>query len=94
MSTSFAQRVLIPDSVMFRELEGESVILDLDSESYFGLDQIGTRMWQVVTEADSIQAAFDVLLEEYEVEAHTLRADLSELLDTLVARGLIEVSDG
>lgn len=79
---------------MFRELEGESVILDLDSESYFGLDQIGTRMWQAVTAADSIEAAFDVLLEEYEVEADTLRTDLSELLDTLLARGLIEVSDG
>lgn len=94
MSTSFAQRVLIPDSVMFRELEGESVILDLDSDSYFGLDQIGTKMWQALTEADSIQAAYDVLLEEYEVEADTLRADLSELLDTLLARGLIEVANG
>lgn len=94
MSTSFAQRVSIPDSVMFRELEGESVILDLDSDSYFGLDQIGTKMWQAVTEADSIQVAYDVLLEEYEVEADTLRADLSELLDTLLARGLIEVANG
>ena len=79
---------------MFRELEGESVILDLDSESYFGLDQIGTRMWQAVTEEDSIQAAFDVLLGEYDVKADTLRTDLSELLDTLLARGLIEVADG
>lgn len=94
MSTSFAQRVSIPDSVMFRELEGESVILDLGSDSYFGLDQIGTKMWQALTEADSIQAAYDVLLEEYEVEADTLRADLSELLDTLLARGLIKVASG
>ena len=94
MSASFARRVSIPDNVMFRELEGESVILDLDSESYFGLDQIGTRMWQAVTEADSIEAAYDALLEEYAVEAETLRADLSELLDTLLARGLIEVADG
>lgn len=94
MSTSFARRVSIPDNVMFRELEGESVILDLNSESYFGLDLVGTRMWQAVTEADSIQAAFDILVEEYDVEADTLRADLSELLDTLLARGLIEVADG
>ena len=94
MSTSFAQRVSIPDSVMFRELEGESVILDLDSESYFGLDQIGTRMWQLVTEADSIEAAFDILQEEYEVETDRLRADLTELLEVLLARGLIELADG
>ena len=79
---------------MFRELEGESVILDLNSESYFGLDQVGTRMWQAVTESDSIEAAFDRLLGEYEVEADTLRADLGDLVDDLAARGLIEVSDG
>ena len=94
MTTSFARRVSIPEGVMFRELEGESVILALDSESYFGLDQIGTRMWHVVTEADSIQAAFERLLEEYEVETDTLRADLSELLEALLARGLIEIADG
>ena len=94
MSTSFTQRLSVPDNVLFRELEGESVILDLDSEQYFGLDEVGTRMWQAVTEADSIQAAHDALLDEYEVEADTLRTDLSELLDTLLARGLIEVADG
>ena len=93
MLTSFTQCVSISSSVMFRELEGESVILGLDSESYFGLDEVGTRMWRVVTEADSIQAAFDVLLGEYDVDSDTLRADLAELLETLLARGLIEVSD-
>lgn len=93
MSLSFAQRVSVPDNVMFRELEGESVILNLDSESYFGLDEVGTRMWQAVTEADSIQAAFDTLAEEYEVDAATLREDLSELLGTLLDRGLVEIAD-
>ena len=93
MSLSFAQRVLVPDNVMFRELEGESVILNLDAESYFGLDEVGTRMWQAVTEADSIQAAFDTLAEEYEVDPDTLRDDLGELLGTLLDRGLVEVAD-
>lgn len=93
MSLSFAQRVSVPDNVMFRELEGESVILNLDSESYFGLDEVGTRMWQAVNEADSIQAAFDTLAEEYEVDAATLREDLSELLGTLLDRGLVEIAD-
>jgi len=92
MSLSFSQRVAVPDNVMFRELEGESVILDLDSESYFGLDEVGTRMWLAVTGAASIQEAFDELAREYEVEPDTLRADLGELLATLVDRGLLEVA--
>ena len=94
MAMSFAQRVSIPDNVMLRELEGESVILDLDSESYFGLDEVGTRMWQLVTESPSIQVAFEALAEEYEVEPETLREDLSGLIGTLLDRGLIEVADG
>jgi hypothetical protein len=94
MSPPFSQRVSVPDNVMFRELEGESVILDLDSESYFGLDQVGTRMWVAVTEAACIQDALATLQAEYEVEADTLRADLDELLTTLIDRGLLEVADG
>ena len=91
MSTSFEQRVSVPPGVMFRELEGESVILDLDSESYFGLDPVGTRMWQLLTESASIQDAYDVLVGEYDVAAETLRDDLVELLETLRGRGLIEI---
>lgn len=94
MSTSFDQRVSVPDNVMIRELEGESVILDLDSESYFGLDRVGTRMWQLVTESPSIQSAYEVLIDEYDVEPDTLRDDLVELLETLRERGLIEIHGG
>ena len=93
MPTSFEQHVSVPSNVMFRELEGESVILDLDSESYFGLDPVGTRMWQLVTEANSIQSAYDALVTEYDVAPETLREDLLELLDTLQGRGLIEIGE-
>ena len=94
MPVSFDQRLTVPDNVMFRELEGESVILDLDSESYFGLDEVGTRMWMRVTEAASVEAAFGELAREYDVAVETLRADLDELLGTLLERGLLEVVDG
>lgn len=93
MPLSFAQRLSVPDNVMFRELEGESVILDLDAESYFGLDAVGTRMWLLVTRADSIEAAFDQLEREYEVDPETLRADLGELLGNLMERGLLQAAD-
>ncbi len=94
MSISFTQRVSIPDNVLFRELEGESVILDLDSEQYFGLDEVGTRIWQLITEADSIGATIDELVAEYDVEAEVLREDLSELIDTLVDKGLLSIAPG
>jgi len=94
MLVSFAQRVSVPADVLFRELEGESVILHLESESYFGLDHVGTRMWQLLTESESIQTAYEALLEEYEVEPERLRADLTTLLETLSDRGLVDIRGG
>ncbi len=86
-------RVTIPDGVLVRELEGESVLLNLDSESYFGLDGVGTRMWAALTATASIEAAYDKLLDEYAVEPEHLRADLATFIQKLVEAGLIEVSD-
>lgn len=94
MSTSFAQRVSIPDHVMYRELEGEAVVLNLDSERYFGLDEVGTRFWVLVNDSDSIQSAYEALREEFDVAEDELREDLDALIETLLERGLIEVSSG
>ena len=63
----FSLRVSIPDMVLFRELDGESVLLNLKTESYLGLDDVGTRMWTVLTAEPSVQAAYEVLLSEYDV---------------------------
>ena len=87
-------RISIPDGVMVRELEGESVLLNLDSESYFGLDDIGTRMWGALTDADSIETAYETLLAEFEVEPEQLRTDLCSFIDKLLEVGLIDVTEG
>lgn len=94
MSVPFEQRVVVPDHVMFRELDGEAVILDLESECYFGLDEVGTRMWLTLTASASIAAAFEQLVGEYDVDPGRLRADLDELVATLLDRGLVEAGDG
>ena len=93
MTLSFTMRVSVPSDVLMRELlDSESVILNLESERYFGLDEVGTRMWTVLTTSESIQATFEVLLAEYDVDAELLRQDLYELIEKLVEHGLVEVS--
>ncbi len=86
-------RITTPDGVLIREIGGESVLLNLNTESYFGLDEMGTRMWAVLTAATSIEAAYEILLDEFEVEAEELRADLSSFIRTLQEAGLVAVSD-
>jgi hypothetical protein len=67
------------------------VLLNLETEQYFGLDETGTRMWQLVTTSPSIDAAYQELLAEFDVEPELLRENFVELLSRLVDSGLLEV---
>ena len=82
----------VSDGVVFRELDGEAVLLNLDSGMYFGLDRVGTRVWQVLEQHGRLDAVVERLLEEYDVEPERLRADVAQLLATLVEKGLVVVS--
>ena len=93
MTVALSDRLRVPQGVLVSGLQQESVLLNLDSERYFGLDDVGTRMFSVLSLSDSIEAAWQVLLEEYEVEPDVLKADLLSLADSLIQQGLLEVSD-
>ena len=80
----------VPDDVLFQEVSGETVLLDLDSEQYFGLDEVGTRIWALLNEGQGVAAIVETLLTEYEVEREQLEADVRELLAALLDAGLIE----
>ena len=88
---SFMDRANVPSHVLVRFLDRESVFLNLDTERYYGLDETGTRMWQLVTAAPNIDTAFQDLLAEFDVEPELLRMNLAELVSRLVDNGLIEV---
>ena len=92
MQISFSDRVRITDDVLISRLQEESVILNLDSERYFGLDDVGTRILSVLTASDSIAAAYESLLGEYDVDGHVLRQDLLALIESLLQQGIIEVA--
>ena len=82
------QKITISNEALSQEVNGETVILDLQSESYFGLDEVGTRIWQLLQEEKDLQKVFDALLQEYDVEAEQLEQDLIELVDKLIEAGL------
>ena len=88
---SFEDRASVPSQVLVRFLEGESVLLNLKTERYFGLDNTGTRIWKAVTVAPDIKTAYEELLREYDVDPGGLRSDLAELLGQLLENGLLEV---
>lgn len=91
MGISLSSRVGIPENVLFRQLEDESVLLHLNKEMYYGLDDVGTRMWIVLAESESIREAFDVLTAEYDIEPDALEKDLIGLIEHLLNKGLLEI---
>jgi len=87
----FTCRVTVAPDVLFRLVGEEAVLLNLETELYLGLDAVGTRMWTVLTESPSIQAAYDVLREEYDVDPERLIADVAGFLGKLEDEQLVEI---
>ena len=88
------QTITLSPQVISQEVGGETVILDLDSECYFGLDSVGTRIWQLIQEHGDLHRIYTTLLEEYEVGEEQLLGDLEILLNDASSRGLITLREG
>ncbi|BBD59608.1 hypothetical protein NIES2109_23960 [Nostoc sp. HK-01] len=75
------------------ELQGEVVILDIKSGAYYGLNQVGASIWNFIQSPKTIKEIQDAILAEYEVEAEVCKLDISDLLEDLAAKGLIEIKN-
>ncbi len=94
MSIDYSMKVSVPKHVLVRVFENESVILNLNTEAYHGLDDVGTGIWKAIIQAASIQEAFETLLSEYDIEPAQLRQDLDDFLEKLHQRGMVEFVAG
>ena len=89
---NLSDKVSIPTQVMARTVGDETVILDLASGTYYGLDPVGARMWQLMTDGQTLAAICDTLLDEYEVTRETLEGDILRLTEELRAKGLVSLA--
>ena len=69
-------RITIPESVLFRDLDGEAVLLETVTGRYYGLNEVGTRMWSLLQVHDEIEAVCRALVSEYDAPEELLREDL------------------
>lgn len=84
-------KVTVAAAVVAAELDGRIVLLDMRDEVYFTLDEVASRMWQLLNEEPDIGRIIDVLLKEYDVEEDTLRRDFEALVTRLEAARLVVV---
>jgi Coenzyme PQQ synthesis protein D (PqqD) len=90
MSVSSSERVNAAPDVLFRLVGDEGVLLNLRTQQYLGLNPVGTRVWTVLEHGETIQAAYDTVLREYDVEPVQLRLDLDRFIGQLVEHELVE----
>ena len=89
MTASIDQRVHVGEDVMFRELDGEAVLLNLESGRYYGLDPVGSRIWQFVQETPLLRSVWQSMQDEFDAPADTLHKDLLAFIDELSGEGLV-----
>ena len=85
----FTKLAPAPD-VLIQTVVGESVLLDLRSQKYFGLNEVGTRAWRLLEETGDASAVRARLAQEFDVAADQLERDLEALFERLLKAGLVE----
>jgi hypothetical protein len=88
---SLSLQVKPSEDVVWRDLQGESVLLDLKSGVYFGLDPVGTRIWTLLQVQSDLQTVLEELLREYEVTEEICGRDLLNLVGLLAEKGLVQM---
>jgi len=91
MDLALTDSIAIPEDVVFRELDEEAVLLNLKTGIYFGLNPVGTRIWQLISEQRSLARVLDEMQREYSIDRQILEKDLLDLATELCANGLGEV---
>jgi hypothetical protein len=76
------------------DVGGEAAILSMQNGIYYGLDPIGARVWNLIQQPQSVADLREAILSEYDVEPERCERDLLDLLQALLAEGLIELSEG
>ncbi len=90
---SMSSTVKLSDKILFREMQGEAVLLNIETGIYFGLDASGTATWNLMQKQKNIGKILNLLLLEYEIDPKTCREDLLKFISNLEKNGLIEVHE-
>ena len=82
---------VVPDHVS-ADLNGETVVLKLDGDTYYALEGVGSRIWELIKEPKRVAAVRDRIVAEYHVDGDTCERDVLRFLQNLASESLIEVA--
>jgi hypothetical protein len=85
------RRLRVPAHVACRVVDGAAVLFNAETGQYFALDDVGTRVWSLLTALVDVPSVYDTLLSDYQVAPDVLRRDLDALIESLRSRGLVQI---
>ena len=80
-------------SLVIQEIDGDVVILNLDSGEYYGLAEVGVEIWKRIEQPQNVQSLIDSLIADFEGDAEVIQADVLEFLNNMQEEGIIEQAD-
>jgi len=84
-------RVVRDKEIIFQDIQDELIILNIKDENYLGLDNVGTRFWNILLNSSTTKDAYDKIMQEYDVEPNTLRTDLNSFISELIENKLVKI---
>jgi coenzyme PQQ synthesis protein D (PqqD) len=85
-------QIIVPEHVVHRAFPAETVLLNLNTGKYHGLNPTAGRMFEVLNEVPSVRDCAARLAEEFEVPLEMVERDLTEFCSGLLERGLLEIA--
>lgn len=85
--------VVFPDHILGQEVDGELVLLDTKGGGYYGLNEVGSKIWSLLREGKSLADVLASLLNEYDVSEEQLRSDMAQFLSAMNSQNLLQVKN-
>jgi hypothetical protein len=80
----------VTPEVLSSKIDDEAILMSIEMESYFGLDPVGSRIWELLSaQAASAEELVLLLMEEYDVDEKTCKEDVQHFIDDMLAKKLI-----
>ena len=90
MNNPVHESVVIGDAVIYQRLHDEAVLLDMNAQTYYGLDDVATDIWELLLEHGDIELVVERLKRSYNSDEATLRNDVQDLILKLKAARLLK----
>lgn len=87
-----SERVFVrSDALLTAEVDGEVMAMSIDRGVCYGLNRVGSRIWELLAEPQTVNSLCEQLLREFEVEPAECLTQVGELIDRLKDEGLVTV---